>query len=167
MGQFDNEANPAAHEASTGPEIYRDTDGKVDIFVATVGTGGTLTGTGRYLKKQNPEIQIIAVEPAESPLLSGGQAGAHGIQGIGANFIPSILDRNIYDEVICVTTEDACKTGNDIAKCEGILVGISSGAAVWAAAQLAKRPENKGKNIVVLLPDTGDHYLSTDMYDQE
>ena len=167
MGQFDNEANPAAHEASTGPEIYRDTDGKVDIFVATVGTGGTLTGTGRYLKKQNPEIQIIAVEPAESQLLSGGQAGAHGIQGIGANFIPSILDRNIYDEVICVTTEDACKTGNDIAKCEGILVGISSGAAVWAAAQLAKRPENKGKNIVVLLPDTGDHYLSTDMYDQE
>ena len=145
MGQFDNEANPAAHEVSTGPEIYRDTDGKVDIFVATVGTGGTLTGTGRYLKKQNPAVQIVAVEPAESPLLSGGQAGAHGIQGIGANFIPAILDRNIYDEVICVTTEDAYKTGNDIAKCEGILVGISSGAAVWAAAQLAKRPENAGK----------------------
>ena len=165
MGQFDNEANPAAHEVSTGPEIYRDTDGKVDIFVATVGTGGTLTGTGRYLKKQNPAVQIVAVEPAESPLLSGGQAGAHGIQGIGANFIPAILDRNIYDEVICVTTEDAYKTGNDIAKCEGILVGISSGAAVWAAAQLAKRPENAGKNIVVLLPDTGDHYLSTTMYD--
>ena len=157
MGQFDNEA--------TGPEIYRDTDGKVDIFVATVGTGGTLTGTGRYLKKQNPAVQIVAVEPAESPLLSGGQAGAHGIQGIGANFIPAILDRDIYDEVICVTTEDAYKTGNDIAKCEGILVGISSGAAVWAAAQLAKRPENAGKNIVVLLPDTGDHYLSTTMYD--
>lgn len=165
MGQFDNEANPEAHEAATGPEIYRDTDGRVDIFVATVGTGGTLTGTGRYLKKQNPAIQIVAVEPAESPLLSGGQAGAHGIQGIGANFIPSILDRDIYDEIICVTTEDAYKTGNDIAKCEGILVGISSGAAVWAAAQLACRPENKGKNIVALLPDTGDHYLSTTMYD--
>lgn len=165
MGQFDNEANPEAHEATTGPEIYRDTDGRVDIFVATVGTGGTLTGTGRYLKKQNPAIRIVAVEPAESPLLSGGQAGAHGIQGIGANFIPSILDRDIYDEIICVTTEDAYKTGNDIAKCEGILVGISSGAAVWAAAQLARRPENKGKNIVALLPDTGDHYLSTTMYD--
>ena len=148
MGQFDNEANPEAHEAATGPEIYRDTD-----------------GTGRYLKKQNPAIRIVAVEPAESPLLSGGQAGAHGIQGIGANFIPSILDRDIYDEIICVTTEDAYKTGNDIAKCEGILVGISSGAAVWAAAQLACRPENKGKNIVALLPDTGDHYLSTTMYD--
>lgn len=165
MGQFDNEANPEAHEAATGPEIYRDTEGRVDIFVATVGTGGTLTGTGRYLKKQNPAIRIVAVEPAESPLLSGGQAGAHGIQGIGANFIPSILDRDIYDEIICVTTEDAYKTGNDIAKCEGILVGISSGAAVWAAAQLARRPENKGKNIVALLPDTGDHYLSTTMYD--
>lgn len=165
MGQFDNEANPEAHEAATGPEIYRDTEGRVDIFVATVGTGGTLTGTGRYLKKQNPAIRIVAVEPAESPLLSGGQAGAHGIQGIGANFIPSILDRDIYDEIICVTTEDAYKTGNDIAKCEGILVGISSGAAVWAAAQLARRPENKGKNIVALLPDTGDHYLSTIMYD--
>lgn len=165
MGQFDNEANPEAHEAATGPEIYRDTDGRVDIFVATVGTGGTLTGTGRYLKKQNPAIRIVAVEPAESPLLSGGQAGAHGIQGIGANFIPIILDRDIYDEIICVTTEDAYKTGNDIAKCEGILVGISSGAAVWAAAQLARRPENKGKNIVALLPDTGDHYLSTTMYD--
>lgn len=165
MGQFDNEANPEAHEVATGPEIYRDTDGRVDIFVATVGTGGTLTGTGRYLKKQNPAIRIVAVEPAESPLLSGGQAGAHGIQGIGANFIPSILDRDIYDEIICVTTEDAYKTGNDIAKCEGILVGISSGAAVWAAAQLARRPENKGKNIVALLPDTGDHYLSTTMYD--
>lgn len=165
MGQFDNEANPEAHEAATGPEIYRDTEGRVDIFVATVGTGGTLTGTGRYLKKQNPAIRIVAVEPVESPLLSGGQAGAHGIQGIGANFIPSILDRDIYDEIICVTTEDAYKTGNDIAKCEGILVGISSGAAVWAAAQLARRPENKGKNIVALLPDTGDHYLSTTMYD--
>lgn len=165
MGQFDNEANPEAHEAATGPEIYRDTEGRVDIFVATVGTGGTLTGTGRYLKKQNSAIRIVAVEPAESPLLSGGQAGAHGIQGIGANFIPSILDRDIYDEIICVTTEDAYKTGNDIAKCEGILVGISSGAAVWAAAQLARRPENKGKNIVALLPDTGDHYLSTTMYD--
>lgn len=165
MGQFDNEANPAAHEASTGPEIYRDTDGRVDIFVATVGTGGTLTGAGRYLKRQNPDIRIVAVEPAESPLLSGGQAGVHGIQGIGANFIPSILDRDIYDEIICVTTEDAYKTGNTIAKCEGILVGISSGAAVWAAAGLAARPENKGKNIVVLLPDTGDHYLSTTMYD--
>lgn len=165
MGQFDNEANPEAHEAATGPEIYRDTEGRVDIFVATVGTGGTLTGTGRYLKKQNPAIRIVAVEPAESPLLSGGQAGAHGIQGIGANFIPSILDRDIYDEIICVTTEDAYKTGNDIAKCEGILVGISSGAAVWVAAQLARRPENKGKNIVALLPDTGDHYLSTTMYD--
>ncbi|MEY8534963.1 cysteine synthase A [Blautia pseudococcoides] len=165
MGQFDNEANPEAHETATGPEIYRDTDGRVDIFVATVGTGGTLTGTGRYLKKQNPGIRIVAVEPAESPLLSGGQAGAHGIQGIGANFIPGILDRDIYDEIICVTTEDAYKTGNDIAKCEGILVGISSGAAVWAAAQLAWRPENKGKNIVTLLPDTGDHYLSTTMYD--
>lgn len=165
MGQFDNEANPEAHEASTGPEIYRDTDGRIDIFAATVGTGGTLTGVGRYLKRQNPDIRIVAVEPAESPLLSGGKAGAHGIQGIGANFIPGILDRDIYDEIICVTTEDACKTGNMIAKCEGILVGISSGAAVWAAARLAARPENKGKNIVVLLPDTGEHYLSTTMYD--
>lgn len=165
LGQFDNEANPAAHEVSTGPEIYRDMDGNVDIFVASVGTGGTITGTGRYLKRKNPDIQVVAVEPAESPLLSGGEAGPHGIQGIGANFIPKILDRDIYDEVIQVKTEDACSTGGEIARYEGILVGISSGAAVWAAAELAARPENAGKNIVVLLPDTGEHYLSTTMFD--
>lgn len=167
LGQFDNEANPASHEATTGPEIYRDTEGKADIFVATVGTGGTLTGTGRYLKKMNPHIRVVAVEPAESPLLSGGEAGTHGIQGIGANFIPSILDRDVYDEVIQVKTEDAYAAGKEIAGCEGILVGISSGAAVWAAAELAARAENEGKMIVVLLPDTGEHYLSTGMFDRE
>ena len=145
LQQFENPSNAAVHERTTGEEIWRDTDGEVAVFVAGVGTGGTICGVARALKKHNPDVHIVAVEPAESPLLSGGQAGAHGIQGIGANFIPAILDRNIYDEVICVTTEDAYKTGNDIAKCEGILVGISSGAAVWAAAQLAKRPENAGK----------------------
>ena len=165
MGQFDNEANPQAHEKTTGPEIVRDTDGHVDIFVSAVGTGGTLTGTGRYLKEHIPGVKVVAVEPAESPLISKGVAGPHGIQGIGANFIPKNLDKDVYDEVICVKTEDAKKTGNAIAKCEGILVGISSGSAVYAAAELAARPENEGKNIVVILPDTGERYLSTDMYD--
>ncbi|MGN1411072.1 MAG: cysteine synthase A [Oscillospiraceae bacterium] len=165
LGQFDNPANVQAHIETTGPEIWEDTDGKVDIFVAGVGTGGTLTGVGKYLKSKNPNIKVVAVEPATSPLLSQGRAGGHKIQGIGANFIPSILDRDIYDEVIAVPNEDALSTGNLIAKKEGILVGISAGAAVWAGLQLAKRPENKGKNIVIISPDTGERYLSTPMFD--
>ena len=163
-GQFDNPANPAAHKATTGPEIWRDLDGQVDVFVAGVGTGGTLTGTGAYLKEQDPAVKIVAVEPADSPLLGGGKAGAHELQGIGANFIPSVLDTKLYDEVIAVTSEDAFAAGRQLGRREGVLVGISSGAAAWAAIQLAKRPENQGKNIVVLLPDTGDRYLSSRMF---
>ncbi len=162
--QFENPANPAAHEASTGPEIWRDTDGNVDIFIAGVGTGGTLTGTGRYLKAQNPNIQIIAVEPAGSPLLSKGLAGSHGLQGIGANFIPAVLDTAIYDEIITVTEEEAYAAGRLMGKSEGVLIGISSGAALHAAITVAQRPENAGKRIVVLLPDSGDRYLSTPMF---
>ena len=163
-GQFDNPANPAAHKASTGPEIWNDTDGKVDIFVAGVGTGGTLTGVGSYLKQQNPNIQIIAVEPAGSPLLSKGLTGSHGLQGLGANFIPSVLNTDIYNEVITVTEAEAYAAGRLMGTTEGILVGISSGAALHAAVAVAKRPENAGKQIVVLLPDSGDRYLSTPMY---
>ena len=162
--QFSNPANAKAHYLTTGPEIWDDTDGNVDIFVASVGTGGTITGTGRYLKEQNPNIRIVAVEPAESPLLSGGKAAPHGIQGIGANFIPKVLDTGIYDEIIPVTTEDAYATGRKLGVTEGILCGISSGAALYAAMEVAKRPENAGKTIVVLLPDTGDRYLSTPMF---
>ncbi|WP_343253340.1 cysteine synthase A [Ligaoa zhengdingensis] len=163
-GQFVNPANPAIHKATTGPEIWEDTDGKVDIFVAGVGTGGTITGVGEYLKSQNPDIKIVAVEPADSPVLSQGTAGAHRIQGIGAGFIPDVLNTGVYDEIIPVTNDDAFATGKKIGKAEGILVGISSGAAVWAAIELAKRPENKNKTIVALLPDTGDRYLSTPLF---
>lgn len=163
-GQFDNPANPAAHEATTGPEIWNDTDGKADIFVAGVGTGGTLTGTGRYLKKMNSKIKIVAVEPASSPMISKGYSGAHKLQGIGANFIPKNYDGKIVDEVIAVKDDAAYETGRRLAKTEGILAGISAGAAVWAAMELAKRPENKGKNIIALVPDTGDRYLSTPDY---
>ena len=163
-GQFDNPANPAAHYRSTGPEIWQDTEGQVDVFVAGVGTGGTLTGTGRYLKEKNPALHIIAVEPAASPLLSGGPAGPHGLQGIGANFVPSILDTSLYDEVLPVSQADACAAARMLGKREGLLCGISAGAALHAAIQAAKRPENKGKRVVVLLPDTGDRYLSTDLF---
>ncbi|MDY2558047.1 MAG: cysteine synthase A [Candidatus Faecousia sp.] len=163
-GQFVNPANPKAHFETTGPEIYQDTDGQVDIFVAGVGTGGTITGTGEYLKSKKPDVKVVAVEPATSPVLSQGVAGPHKIQGIGAGFVPDVLNTKVYDEIITVTNEDAFATGRTVGKKEGVLVGISSGAAVWAAIQLAKRPENKGKNIVVLLPDTGDRYLSTPLF---
>jgi cysteine synthase A len=163
-GQFVNPANPEAHYRTTGPEIWEDTDGKVDIFVAGIGTGGTVTGVGRYLKEKNPNVKIVGVEPADSPLLTQGRSGPHGIQGIGANFIPEILDAALLDEVIPVTTEDAYAAGRRLGREEGILGGISSGAALWAALELAKRPENEGKTIVALLPDSGDRYLTTAMY---
>ena len=163
-GQFVNPANPAAHLATTGPEIWEDTDGQVDIFVAGIGTGGTITGVGQYLKSQNPNVKVVAVEPAGSPVLSKGTPGPHKIQGIGAGFVPEVLNTEVYDEIIAVENEDAFATGKLIGHTEGILVGISSGAALWAGLQVAKRPENKGKNIVVLLPDTGDRYLSTPMF---
>ena len=163
-GQFVNPANPAAHKATTGPEIWEDTDGKVDIFVAGVGTGGTVSGVGEYLKEKNPNVKVVAVEPASSPVLSKGTAGAHKIQGIGAGFVPDTLNTKVYDEVIAVENEAAFEAGREIGKKEGVLVGISSGAALWAAKELAKRPENKGKTIVALLPDTGDRYLSTALF---
>ncbi|MBS6136630.1 MAG: cysteine synthase A [Faecalibacterium prausnitzii] len=164
-GQFTNPANPQAHFETTGPEIWQDTEGHVDVFVAGVGTGGTITGVGRYLKSQDPAVHIVGVEPAASPLLSKGTAGPHKIQGIGANFVPQVLDTAIYDELLAVTDQDAFAAGRLMARTEGVLVGISSGAALWAAVELAKRPENRGKTIVTLLPDTGDHYLSTGMFD--
>ena len=164
LGQFDNAANPAAHAAATGPEIWEDTDGQVDIFVAGVGTGGTITGIGTYLKSKNPRVQIVAVEPSDSPVLSGGKPGPHKLQGIGAGFVPSILNTQVYDEIFTVTTEQAFSTGREIARREGVLVGITSGAALYAASQLALRPQNKGKTIVALLPDSGDRYLSTAMF---
>ena len=163
-GQFENPSNAQAHFETTGPEIYADTDGKVDIFVAGVGTGGTITGTGKYLKSKNPNITVVAVEPSDSPVLSGGKAGAHGLQGIGAGFVPQVLDTTVYDEIICISTEQAYEAARLAGKLEGVLVGISSGAALHAAIKLAERTENAGKNIVVLLPDTGDRYLSTNLY---
>ena len=165
-GQFVNPANPAAHKATTGPEIWEDTDGKVDIFVAGVGTGGTITGVGEYLKSQNPNVKVVAVEPASSPVLSKVTAGAHKIQGIGAGFVPDVLDTKVYDEIIPVANEDAFAAGKEVGRSEGVLVGISAGAALWAAIELAKRPENKGKTIVALLPDTGDRYHSTPLFEE-
>lgn len=166
-GQFINPANPAIHKATTGPEIWQDTDGTVDILVAGVGTGGTLTGIGQYLKEQNPEVKLVAVEPSDSPVLSEGRAGSHKIQGIGAGFVPEVLDTTLYDEVITVESDDAFAIGREIGREEGVLVGISSGAAVWAALELAQRPENEGKTIVAILPDTGERYLSTPMFADE
>ena len=166
-GQFDNPANPAAHYKTTGPEIWRDTEGHVDLFVAGVGTGGTISGTGRYLKEQNPHIRIVAVEPASSPLLSQGHAGPHGLQGIGANFVPGNYDAKVVDEILTVTDEDAYRTGRLLARTEGIMAGITSGAALWAADELARRPENRGKTIVALLPDDGGRYLSTPLWSEE
>ena len=165
VGQFTNPANPEAHRKTTGPEIWEDTDGTVDIFVAGVGTGGTVTGVGEYLKSKNPNVEVVAVEPMDSPVLSGGEAGKHGLQGIGAGFVPEILNTEIYDEIVCVTTEQAYEASRLLARKEGLLVGISSGAALYAATEIAKRAENKGKNIVVLLPDTGERYLSTPMFE--
>lgn len=165
-GQFVNPANPTAHMATTGPEIWADTDGKIDVFVAGVGTGGTISGVGKFLKSKNPAVRVVAVEPATSPVLSKGTSGPHKIQGIGAGFVPDTLDTKIYDEIIPVENEDAFKTGREMARMEGVLVGISSGAALWAGIELAKRPENKGKNIVVLLPDTGERYLSTALFSE-
>ncbi len=165
-GQFDNPANPAVHQATTGPEIWQDTDGLVDIFVAGIGTGGTITGVGRYLRQKKPGIRIVAVEPFDSPVLSGGEPGAHKIQGIGAGFVPSVLEPAVYDEIIRIKNEDAFAVAREIAQTEGLLVGISSGAALWAATELAQRPENHGKNIVVILPDTGERYLSTPLFEE-
>ena len=165
VGQFTNPANPEAHRKTTGPEIWEDTDGTVDIFVAGVGTGGTVTGVGEYLKSKNPNVKVVAVEPMDSPVLSGGEAGKHGLQGIGAGFVPEILNTEIYDEIVCVTTEQAYAASRLLARKEGLLVGISSGAALYAATEIAKRAENKGKNIVVLLPDTGERYLSSELFE--